>query len=262
MEPNRHFAWLVDEIGSIKTKRFHLVDGPAPDELRRAIQASAVPFPPSYCDFVFLFGNAKLYRQRAGYAIGVLAAPRETLLSGNEVLYEFGHFDEWPAYFKLSLLSPGTESPVFEGPNLTRAAAGFLAWIETRSTQVRRRYGGRRWSQIVKGPPPFDSRELGIIQARRLIEWRVAGFDLSGVVRFEILNRSQMTLPYLTVGVRHRQGLFEGAVWLPISDVPQGQWTLVQKECYRSLASPADLEFFPMPDPNPEDREAYWEFRP
>ena len=56
------FEWLDEEISQIKTPKFHLVDGPAPAELRQAVLSSEFPLPPSYREFVLRFGNAKLYR--------------------------------------------------------------------------------------------------------------------------------------------------------------------------------------------------------
>ena len=55
------FDWLEKEIGTINTRRFHVVEGPADAALRAAIEGNEVPLPRSYKEFVFRFGQAKLY---------------------------------------------------------------------------------------------------------------------------------------------------------------------------------------------------------
>ena len=80
------YEWLEEELRRIKTRRFHVVDGPASDELKAAIVHSGLPAPASYREFIFCFGNAKLYRQLDGYLVGVLASPREEVSQEGEVL--------------------------------------------------------------------------------------------------------------------------------------------------------------------------------
>jgi len=42
------FEWLADEMAKIKTRKFHLVDGPAAPELREAVEESDSGLPLSY----------------------------------------------------------------------------------------------------------------------------------------------------------------------------------------------------------------------
>ena len=45
------FEFLVEEMARIKTRKFHLVDGPASPELQRAIEKTDLLLPPSYKEF-------------------------------------------------------------------------------------------------------------------------------------------------------------------------------------------------------------------
>src|SRR6516164_2432282 len=108
------FDWLIQEIETIKTRRFHVVDGPADPALRKAVEESDAPLPRSYKEFARRFGNAKLYKELGYYLVGVVAAPREERDENGEELYRIGHYQSSNAYFKASLLRGEDESPVFE----------------------------------------------------------------------------------------------------------------------------------------------------
>lgn len=41
-----------------------------------------------------------------------------------------------------------------------------------------------------------------------------------------------------------------------------GETRVVEPGCYKEFVAPEDTEVFDLPDPGPEDREQYWEFRP
>src|SRR5438067_1842284 len=98
------FDWLEKEIAEIKTRKFHIVDGPADDTLRQAVESCDLPLPRSYLEFVLRFGNTKLYREGSGYKVGVLGSPREERYTeGGEIFYRIGHYDSNYAYFKDSL---------------------------------------------------------------------------------------------------------------------------------------------------------------
>jgi hypothetical protein len=52
-----------------------------------------------------------------------------------------------------------------------------------------------------------------------------------------------------------------GGVWLPVSTILPGETHIVEKDCYKDLVDPRDVEAFDEPDPKPEDRDRYWEFK-
>ena len=124
------YEWLERELSKIRWKRFHVVDGPASDDLRTAIENSPIPVSPSYKEFALRFGNAKLY-QVVGvsywrWRIRVFAAPREVKLktTGEDLLW-VGRYREVYVYFRPDDLAAGQETPVYQGGrNGFRRAAG------------------------------------------------------------------------------------------------------------------------------------------
>lgn len=257
------FEWLADELAEIRTPRFHVVDGPASDELRQAVENSAVPVPPSYRDFVLRFGNASLYRRGIGYQVRVFAGPREHESRQREPLLYFGAAGLSHAHFKRSLLQHGAECPVFEWRHrqgLRQAAGGFEEWLQVKCRAARRSFKKHEWEAILNGPLPFSAEEKAIVSARRCFSWRVVGVSESGDMRFEVHNGSDRVLPYLTVGIRGKSGRLNGGAWLPVGSLMPGQTCVVEMDCYKGVLPPEQVEVFEMPDPGPEDREVYWEF--
>jgi len=263
------FEWLELELNEIKTNKFHVVDGPADNALRQAVESCNAFVPPSYKQFVLRFGNAYFYRELSYYKIGVLASLREERYAKDpEVFYRFGHFDANGAYFKESLFREGEESPVFEGgeDRMHRVADGFESWLIKRCNAARRRYNKRQWAEIIAGPPPFTPGERRIVDSRRRFRWRIVGIAPNDDVRFEIYNGSDVVLPFLSIGIRGKQrhpqgGGLNGGAWLPVSSVLPGEIRVVEKDCYKKLIDPHDVEAFALPDPEPEDRDRYWEFK-
>jgi hypothetical protein len=83
------FEWLLKEMVSVETRRFYRVDGPLPDETRRALEKANVPVPPSYKTFILQFGNAEFYRKLDYYLVRVYAAPRIVEYKDLETLLHF-----------------------------------------------------------------------------------------------------------------------------------------------------------------------------
>lgn len=259
------FEWLEVEIGSISTPHFHEVDGQASIELRTAVEQSPIAVPPSYKEFVLRFANVKLYRCSSWYRIEVYAAPREDRSETGELVLNFGRTDLGLAYFKESLLVPGGESPVFEwkGPEAgwRRSAEGFEQWMVRQCQAARRRLTRREWESIIAGPQPFSDEEKAVVTARRNFRWRVVGMAENGNLRFEVHNASNMILPYLTVGIRHKEGEVIGGVKLPVSGIRPGETAIIEMDCYKKTHDPMKVEAFQKPDPEPALRDLYWEFK-
>lgn len=262
------FEWLEQELGTIKTRRFHVVDGPAAATLRAAVEESDAPIPRSYKEFVLRFGDVKLYRRLDYYLVGVLAAPVEELTQDGEKLYRVGHYQSANAYFKAALLHGEEESPVFQGHDgrLVSVANGFETWLTKACESARRSFTKKEWRAIEKGPPPFSDQEKRIVEARRKFRWRVVGPSGNGDIRFEVHNGADMVLPFLSVGIRGKRrdtdSMLEGGVWLSVESVLPGQTAVIEKDCYKDAVEPQDVVAFEKPDPDPEDRDRYWEFRP
>src|SRR5262249_16314672 len=144
---------------------------------------------------------------------------------------------------------------------LRQVADGFDSWLKIRCKAARKRYTKNEWAEIAAGPAPFTAEERRIIEARKAFEWHVAGFTADGKLQFEVYNGSDTVLPFLAIGIRRKDGGFQGGVWLPVSHVSPKRTALIEQDCYSKLAAPGELEAFPLPDPTPEDRERYWEFK-
>jgi hypothetical protein len=262
------FDWLEQELKTIKTRRFHVVDGPAVAALRAAVEESEASVPRAYKEFVLRFGNAKLYKRLDYYLVGVLAAPVEEQTSDGEKLYRVGHHQSSNAYFKAALLRGEEETPVFVGHEgrLVKVADGFEAWLTKACESARRSFTKKEWRAIEKGPSPFSDQEKRLVEARRNFRWRVVGISSSGDIQFEVHNGSNVVLPFLTIGIRGKRrgtdATLKGGVWLPVASVLPGQTAVIEKECYKEWVDPQDVEAFEEPDPEPEDRDRYWEFKP
>ena len=95
------FSWLEDQIRTVKTNNFFVVDGPVSKSLRKRIETTPLGVPSSYKSLAIQFGNAKLYCSRQRYIVEVFAAPRETKSAEEEELLQFGKTDESPGFFKI-----------------------------------------------------------------------------------------------------------------------------------------------------------------
>lgn len=257
------FEWLEQEISAVKTCRFHVVDGPADAKLREAIVGTNFPMPSAYKEFVLKFGNAKLYRnaRNDSYKMGVFAGPREAVLENGTPVYHIGFHDGASAYMKGLSKSDAFQIFEFDSGLEEKVASGFEEWLSTRCATARSKYGKAKWADILRGPKPFDEKEKEIIEARRLMCWRVLEINADGDHIFEITNAGQRVLTALTIGVRSKDGRLNGAVRLNVANVSPGQTAQLQASCYKNLVPPQEIEIFALPEPKPEDRDYYWELK-
>ena len=68
-------------------------------------------------------------------------------------------------------------------------------------------------------------------------------------------------LPALTIGVRSKDQELNGLIRLNVSRVGPGQVSVLNVGCYKKLVPPEEIEVFAVPDPQPEDRNYYYEFK-
>lgn len=259
------FEWLENEIRAVKTPCFHLVDGPADDRLRDAIDESPLALPDSYKAFVLAFGNAKLYRRprNGSYWVGVLAGPLEATLTNGQVDYLIGHFDDARAYVR----PPndhwhGGELPILEwhGGQKQKIADTFDDWLRMRCGKALKSYGKKGWEKILEGPEPFSPEELAIVEARKRFAWRLVGSAPDGDVLLEISNGSDRVLPRLSIGARSKDDKLLGGLHVDVSRLRPGQTDTFKLNCYRKYYPPDQMELFLLPDPNPWERASYSEF--
>jgi hypothetical protein len=138
---------------------------------------------------------------------------------------------------------------------MSRSRAGWRG----RRNGFGRGNGKRGWHHVLDGPRPFDAGELAIVGARRRFEWRVVGVTEDKKIEFQVTNRSTLTLPYLSIGVRAPH--LEGRIWLPVAEIGPGSTKVVAFDCYSKWVEPTDTDIFSCDDPEPESRDDYWEFR-
>jgi hypothetical protein len=256
------YEWLEREIATIKTPRFHEVDGPVDDAMRDAIVRSKLNLPKSYREFVLKFGNARLYRYGLhGHRIHVFAGPREGTLRDGTKIFDIAN-DEGATIFVHADAVPD-EQFVYEreASSLGEVAGDFADWLEEACARVRKRYGHEKWKEIERGPMPFNHEELDLLRRRKEIRWRLLGIDTNGDHIIEVTNMSDGVLPMLTLGVRSKDLRLNGAVGLDIGGVRPGQSSRIHRDCYKELVAPEDIELFALPEPRPEDRDYYWELR-
>ena len=262
MTMSRRFEWLENDLSLVKTKGFLVVEGPASPRLADAIE-KMTPLPASYKEFALRFGTAKLFKERGGFAIGVLAPPERATSPEGEELLRIGHSETQRAFFRRDLLAADRESPVFEGgrAGLRQAADNFEAWLRSRYEAARKKIGKTRWSQIERGPDPFSPVEREIVSARKQYRVTFVGAEPDGCARFQVTNGSDRALPFYSIGVRNKEGHFEGRAWLPVKGVAPGETAIVTHDVYKQYIDLDKREFFELPDPMPEERDEYWEFR-
>ena len=253
------YSWLYRSMEEVKTPKFHLVRTLPADDLDR-IRAADLPL--SYKRFAAEVGDARLFRELDGYVIGVYCPPKpESLIEGRKVVV-FGHYDAARLCFDVRHCSDSSErSEVFRvhGESLTRISDTFEDWLQDGFRRARKRYSPREWCKICSGPRPFSARELDIVRARRGFSWRRVGITGDGRLSLIISNQSDQRIPFLTIGVRGPDLL--GAVWVPVDDIYPGHSKPVAVDCYKDIVDPAVVEVYALPDPGPEDRDRYWEFR-
>ena len=140
-------------------------------------------------------------------------------------------------------------------------ADGFANWLVDRCNLARAQYTPSQWRQILDGPPPFNTEEQHIVVARKYYRWRLIGIAPNGDLMFEVKNDSNMKIPFLSLGLRSTDGKFEGSIALSVGHLAPRESGIIVKPCYTGIIAPDQLFPFDLPDPGPEDRHAYWEFR-
>ncbi|ACM19399.1 hypothetical protein Geob_1039 [Geotalea daltonii FRC-32] len=256
------YDWFYEQLKSIKYKNFHIVE-PIDQKTIENLKVRLGGLPKTYADFLQSFGKAKLYHEQHYYIVGVYPLYPESIDESGETFYCFGHYDAASAGFKAADINGGNEAAVFEmnsSGNLTRVANDFASWFFDRCTLARKRYSKKEWEKILNEPKPFNNREVAVAEARKLFQWQLLERTPQGTFRFRIYNNSKTVLPFLTVGIRHNENKFEGGIWIPVRHVTPGQVRDVEAKPYPHIPIEEQIPFS-MPDPTPEDRAMYWEFR-
>lgn len=264
------FEWLDEQILTVQTPKFFVIDGPADAQFRSEVESESLPISETYREFAMRFGTAKLYRQdRDRWDVVVFGTPRLATSPDGVNYLQFGRARMSLAYFGWDVLNYGHDSPIFEWryPGvMLRTFDTFEEWLECKCRASRRRFKKPAWTRIEEGPSPLSDRELAVVDARARYRFRTVGVAPNGHVLIEIENHSTMRLPYLTVGLTgllrsDPSEILTGGLCLPVSHIAPGSTEIVSKESYFKLVEPQTVKVFEVPHPGPEDREYYWEFR-
>ena len=256
------YQWLEQELESVKTPKFFLVH----DRLGKATDAPTQPLPESYQRFLNVFGKARFFRDSSGcYVMGIFDRP-ELEIIGGERYWRVGWYEERSVLLKELPPAKHGEWPVFEQAASRRPrqmAQRFDGWLAIRWKSAKASFGPRTWKRIVAGPAPFSPEELAIVQARKLFRWRSVDIADDCTLRIEVTNESERRLPYIGLGVHgNRRGVWLGLAF-PVGHIAPGHSAIVEHKGLTSFKlAPSEVELFQEPDPGPEDREFYWEFRP
>jgi hypothetical protein len=231
------FAWLRDEIAAIRSRRFHIFTPVSDADLEYRHGRKRVQLRGTFASFLREFGWAQLYMDCGD-------APQSVFFREAQILAE-------------------GVSPVFEGTQdrVMMVNKRFEQWLKESYVWARSTFSAKAWKKIVEGPKPFSAREQRIVAARTQFKWRHVGFAKNGDTIFEVTNGSDMTLPYLSIGVQGKGGTkLVGGVWLDVSRIKPGHTGRVRQDCYKDQLSPRELECFALEEPIPEKKERYWEF--
>ncbi len=258
------FNWLHAEMAQIRTRGFHKA---LPD---RSIDIEGVCSPnylaSDYATFLQEFGWVQLYCHPAdGPMVSVypVRSLRIQEVAGRRMV-EFGYIRDSSALFDVGILQDAGPSPVFKSSKgkVVQTHDSFDDWLRESCERARSTFSKRRWEAILKGPAVFSESQMEVVIARRKFSWKHVGFDENGDAIFEVSNQSSRRLPYLSIGIQGKDGSkLLGGAWLDVHHIGPGESGLVVKDCYKTMLTQEEIEFFDEIGPLPETMERYWEFR-
>ena len=253
--------WVEAQLQEIRTNGFHKTHVANSNSANTVKSDIAKNLPNAYKDFVANLGGACFYKKGDYYLVAVYFAPYLVFARDGTEFCAIGHCDDSTACFKVDLLN-GRESPVFHfrSGNCRRVAGSFFGWLRASCDGAKASFGKGEWEAVVRGPAPFSSSELRIVEARRKFKWQVLSVTEDGTIEVEIQNHSIETLPYLSLAARNKTTGVTGGIWLPTSDINPGDEKIVRHKFLSHLFPLPVTEFTLRPDPSPEDRSRYWEF--
>lgn len=261
------YTWLEQELNNIKQPDFHQT---GIDELvESSVMLKGYNFPYSYTKFHEVFSGVRLFRKRGHYRIIVFAQPKVVMLDQKKVVYiGFTEIGEH-AYFRgEDLLSKDNKNVYvyekdhdFIDEGLENSTLTFADWLKARYDAERSSHSATEWNAITDGTIDFNDKEKKIIEARKHFHWEVIGRSDDGNFIFKITNLSSITLPYISIGMRSRDRSLNSKLWIPVSDLEPSCTKIIEKEVYGASINPNLLEVYELPEPNPLDKEKYWEFR-
>jgi hypothetical protein len=251
---------------SIKSRRFHIFESLPASDIFYNYRRRLIPLSGNYVAFLAEFGLAKLFadhRDAPVVSVYPLKEFRRHSCKDGKSYVGFGFRANQSVYFDEDVIVAGGISRVFtvSSRSAREICPEFSVWIRDAYDWAKSKYSPSRWHKIVTGPSEFTLEESAVVEARQSFRWAHVGFSENGDAMFEIENGSSRELPYLTIGIRDKQGsVLVGAVWLSVAHIKPGEKEVVAKDCYKDKISADELDPFDLPEPIPEKRDMYWEF--
>jgi hypothetical protein len=265
---NSAFNWLRAELCLIKSQTFHEFIPLCEDDYLYTHGEVVVSVKGDYSDFLREFGWTNMFKGWGDLIdIPLIVYPlkeyrREHLKDGG-VFVAFGDRGAQHVFFDESKILSGEPSAVFiiSKSSAKEIYASFSEWLKASYEWARAKYSRRQWALVIKGAAPFSDAEQEVATARSSFKWKNIGFSDSGDAIFEIHNCSNMTLPFLSIGVKDiDDAILKGGVFLRIGHIAPGKSGTTTADCYKDRIPREKVVFFPKPDPVPELRDRYWEF--
>ncbi|WP_037586446.1 hypothetical protein [Stenoxybacter acetivorans] len=266
-DKNTSFDWFRSEIASIKSKRFHIFDKMSGSDLFYEKDGRRISIAGDYADFIAEFGWAKLFtdcHDAPKMMVYPLKEYRCHVCKDGNTYIGFGDRGCQHVCFEENSIINGCPHKVYvvsANDEVIEVFPGFSEWLISAYNWTKSKYSQKRWERIINGPKPFSQKDQRIVDARRLFKWKLIGFAEDGDALFEIENCSEISLPYLSIGVSDiKKKILTGGVWLDVRNVKPGNKAIVRSDCYKDCIPSNQLDVFALPDPIPEKKEAYWEF--
>lgn len=259
------FDWLKQEVSCVRWRNFFTFQQNIQEEDLLNFENELGPFPNGYREYLLEFGDSRLFRslEHRWYHLAVLGPPGLLHLANGKELLKIGFFiNGGTAGFKLEEGKLCENKVIYEcrDTSLEVIADNFEDWLKNRFNKAKTLYSKSEWEKILAGAPPFNSKEIKIVEAIGQFSFEKVGVSNDRNVLIKVHNGSGIRLKWLTVGVRV-PGLLDGGVWLDISDIAPGETKILAKGCYKRLYSPDLIELYRKPLPQPEERAYYHEFK-
>ncbi len=242
---------FVEDCDRIKLKKFFQFRPVDPS-------SDLAHLPGDYRDFLQNFGEVDLFRDPVNpWHCLYVYAPMKDLANGATKVVVGRQFDLGDAF----LTQNGDDwqvTSIRPGARTSKSWKSFTDWFVAAYRKSKKTFSKADWEKALQPAPPFTEEVQRIAEARRKFSVSLVGVNGPNSVRLRVVNNSDQTLMRFTFGMRMPRG---GDGWssVPTSDIGPGQSGDVTRETYHS-GDLEKLEVYELLDPQPEDRNYYFEF--
>jgi hypothetical protein len=258
------YSWLTEETAKVSNRSFYRFERCDSDTLKQ-FEETFFHLPSDYRDFVVQMGSAFLLRDPRSkwHRVQVLAPPKrfDVVVPRGE-LFQVGHnVNSGMGCYLVREHQIIADGAIFQADccPIRKLADNFESWLLKTFKTAKEEYPKSEWASMTASAPPFNDRELSILQAIPKFKVRKIGITKEGNILFEVENQSTLVLPFLSVGLRW--GRLEGGVSLRTGEIGPGSKKVIEQACYKGATDPERLELYALPLPTPEDRRYFREFK-